>query len=108
LKNLIKTAYKPLINRIEKFWKTFEIVWNKENKPYGLEIQTVRFGGLILRMKQCITILEDYIKGKTNLIDELEQELLDPEIENYKKPHDSAQCMYVETISANAYTHFRP
>ncbi len=108
LKNLIKTAYKPLLKRIEKFWDSFKYMWNKENKPYGLEIQTVRFGGVLLRMKQCISILEDYVKGKTSRIDELEQELLDPEIENYKKPHDSAQCMYVETISANAYTHFRP
>ena len=72
------------------------------------ETNAVRFGGVILRLKQCIEILESYIKGKTDRIDELEQKLLDPERENYDKPHDSAQCMYVEVVSANAYTHFRP
>jgi hypothetical protein len=108
LKNLIKTAYKPLIKRIEKWWDSFKYMWNKENKPFGLEIQTVRFGGVILRIKQCIEILEDYIKGKTNCIVELEQELLDPARENYNKPHDCDHNSYVNSISANAYTHFVP
>ena len=108
LKNLIKTAYKPLIKRVEKWWDSFKYMWNKENKPFGLEIQTVRFGGVILRLKQCIEIIEEYIKGKTNCIVELEQELLDPARENYNKPHDCDHNSYVNSISANAYTHFVP
>ncbi len=75
LKSLIK-EYKELCKRLERLHKTFYILWNKDNKPQGWEIQDVRLGGLIQRIKTCARRLKDYVNGKLERIDELEEELL--------------------------------
>ncbi len=76
LKKAIK-RYKILIRRLRKFYKLFKAQWNTDNKPIGFEIQTVRIGGVICRLSDCIERMNDYVKGKTKNISELETELLD-------------------------------
>lgn len=68
--------YKKLCGRLERFHESFYILWHRENKPQGWEIQDVRIGGLIQRIKTCSKRLEDYVNGELKKIDELEEELL--------------------------------
>lgn len=65
-----------LIERIKQFHKSFSYLWHKENKPHGFEIQDVRLGGLIMRLQTCHDRLNDYLIGKLDKIEELEETIL--------------------------------
>lgn len=76
LLGLANNEYKALERALEKFYKSFRAQWYKDNKPYGFEVQDIRLGGLIRRVRHCRERLIKYCAGKTGSIDELEQELL--------------------------------
>lgn len=63
--------------RIEKFYLAFRNAWMTEFKSFGFDIQDARIGGLLQRTLSVKMIVEDYIDGKTDKIEELETELLD-------------------------------
>lgn len=81
LRNIANSDYPLLIERINKFHKVFEEYWMNENKPFGLEIQSVRLGGLAMRLGSCQQRILDYCDGKFTKIEELEEEVL-PSIHN--------------------------
>lgn len=76
LKNLIKD-YKNVIKYLEKFIVSFGKMWMTDNKPFGLEVQEIRLGGLKQRLECCRGRLKEYLAGKITAIEELEIELLD-------------------------------
>lgn len=76
LKTLL-SDYNSVIIKAEKLYDSFKIAWDKENKPFGFEVQDARFGGLMLRLKHCKERLEDYICGNVKNIPELEEKLMD-------------------------------
>ena len=70
-----------IIRRVDEFYKTYKTLWFKENKPFGFEVQTARIGALKQRMADCKERLLDYISGRVDKIDELEETPL-PRCEN--------------------------
>lgn len=72
LKNIV-SDYSEMIDRTEEFYNVFRKQWYKENKPYGFEIQDIRLGGLIMRMKNCCNTIEEYLAGDIEKICELEE-----------------------------------
>lgn len=75
LKGLIK-EYTLLEKRLEVFYKAFRSFWFQENKAFGWEIQDVRLGGLITRVRCCKERLQAYLHGKIEKIEELEEKIL--------------------------------
>lgn len=75
LKNIVGD-YSEMIDRTEEFYNVFRKQWYRENKPYGFEIQDIRLGGLIMRMKNCCNTIEEYLAGDIPVICELEEETL--------------------------------
>lgn len=78
-----RVALKPFISecdemqvRIQEFYEKLKTLWFKENKPFGFEMQTLRIGGLLQRIKDCKERIQDYVSGKTQAIEELEEEIL--------------------------------
>lgn len=69
-------VYEELIIKIEKFYKSFERQWMIENKPFGFEVQDVRIGGLIMRIKHCKSVIEKYLNGEISKIEELEMPVM--------------------------------
>lgn len=69
--------YDVLISKIEKFYKSYRDVWFKENKPHGFDIQDIRIGGLIQRVKSCTDRLRQFADGEIEVIEELEEPSLD-------------------------------
>lgn len=49
----------------------------RDNKPFGFDVQDVRFGGLIQRIKSCEARLDKYLAGETESIPELEEKILE-------------------------------
>lgn len=72
LEELIKD-YKKMIKKCEEFYYSFRNRWYTENKPHGFDVQDIRIGGLIMRMKSCLDRLCDRKDGKIEKIPELEE-----------------------------------
>ena len=84
---LIKTAYDggnrealselrdSLIPDIEKrteaLMKVLRKQWMAENKPFGFDVQEIRFGGLLLRLREAREQIGEYLDGKIGEIPEL-------------------------------------
>ena len=103
LKNIANVVYHKLIKNLDKFIELFEYQWNKENKPFGLEIQQHRLGGLKQRLISCRKVLNDYLNGKITNIAELEEPVLPFKKEDKKidvTPHSVI-------ISANVTGHYQ-
>ena len=67
---------KMLEAKIETLYYNFKKLWFKENKPQGFDVQEMRFGGLLLRLRSCRERLEDYLVGDIKDIPELETNLM--------------------------------
>ena len=73
---LLLDDYEEAAKRIKQFGKSFRNLWLKEYKPYGWEMQLLRFGGLHARVLDCRERIEEYLDGKVERIPELEEEIL--------------------------------
>ena len=67
---------KMLEAKIETLYYNLKKLWFKENKPQGFDVQEMRFGGLLLRLRSCRERLEDYLVGDIKDIPELETNLM--------------------------------
>lgn len=76
LRELI-SEYTDLIKKLEAFHTAYEKLWHKVNKPHGFDIQDMRIGGVIQRIKSCMRRLVSYTDGEITKIPELEEEILD-------------------------------
>lgn len=76
MKELLRD-YDKLLTVLEDFYEAFEEQWMWENKPHGFDVQDIRIGGVIRRVKHCRNRVEQYVQGKITRIEELEEPLLD-------------------------------
>ena len=76
LKALAENEYARLGRLLDVFARAFEKQWMTDNKPHGFDVQDLRLGGLIRRTDACRRRLLDYVSGKLDRIDELEEALL--------------------------------
>jgi len=84
LRRLVDECYTPLLELIPRYLEAFRKCWNEENKPFGFDLQDIRIGGVLQRVKSCRARLIDYIEGLISEIPELAEELLGSEGINIK------------------------
>ena len=75
---LIENKLEPLKVTLAGTAKARRRIWSKECRAFGSEVLDHRFGAMLMRLEVTHEILTDYIQGKINRIDELEEERLDP------------------------------
>ena len=99
LKAVVKD-YAKAEKAIEAFYDAFKIVWFTENKPHGFDVQDLRLGGLLQRIRACKARIKDYLSGKIDSIPELEEELLP--YQNLEP--DGTLCMNIwqQNVTVNA------
>ena len=68
--------FEPLLKALETFQTTNEIQWLTECKPFGYEVLDGRLGFLKNRIITANKRVKDYLNGKIEKIEELEQEIL--------------------------------
>lgn len=103
LEEIANSVYPELIKRLKKFIASFKALWNKENKPFGLELHELRLGGLLLRLESCREVLLDYLGGKIDKIEELEAPVL-KFVENRDKTANLCWQSHITTFSATNMT----
>lgn len=69
--------YDKLLLLIEDFYTAYEKQWMWENKPHGFDIQDIRIGGLLMRIRHNKQRLLQYVNGDIDRIEELEEPALD-------------------------------
>ncbi len=75
LRRIAEEVYPVIIERINDFYYAFQKLWYTENKAFGFEIQDIRIGGVLLRLRSCRERLLAYVNGEADRIEELEAEL---------------------------------
>ena len=97
LERLAKNEYVQVAKRLEIFERAFEKQWFLDNKPQGFDVQEHRLGALLLRTNSCRRRLLDYVNGKIDRIDELEEPLLP-----FRNPEESAlinRTPFISTVN---------
>lgn len=97
----ITEEFPTLLYRVEQLHKCMETQWFTENKPFGYEVQDIRFGALESRIKTVERRLHAWLSGEIDRIEELEQERLhynfrlpmDPDISEYRWPEIVTGCI---------------
>lgn len=62
-----------LLEAVNEFYNAFKEQWMTDNKPQGFNVQDIRLGGLMQRIKHCKEMLLDFVNGKTEEIAEIEE-----------------------------------
>ena len=75
LQHLSKIA-KKIIDKIDEIITDFRNAWLSEKKPHGFDVIHIRLGGLKERMTEVIIRLDEYLSRKTDVIEELEEDIL--------------------------------
>ena len=76
LKHLAENEYLLVTKRIKAFSRAFEKQWMADNKPHGFDVQELRLGGLLYRTDSCRRRILDYVNGRIDRIEELDEKLL--------------------------------
>ena len=76
LVTIVDTEIPEIIARLEHFWLALRRQWLTENKSFGLDVQEIRLGAIRQRLLSAQLTLRDYLDGKVERIEELEQEQL--------------------------------
>ena len=76
LKRLAENEYVQVEKRINAYLRAFEKQWMTDNKPHGFDVQHLRLGGLLCRTDACRRRILDYVNGRLERIEELEEALL--------------------------------
>lgn len=77
MKVIVKKTLPLLSKRLDALYEAARVAWMKEKKPHGFDVQDLRLGGLICRVKNVTRLLEDWANGKAEIVPELEEKRLD-------------------------------
>ena len=65
-----------VIQKIQTLRKAHRAAWMQYNKPFGWEVHDIRYGGLAYRFETAKERINDYLDGKLEVIEELEEKRL--------------------------------
>ena len=65
-----------LLQKLKLFHAAHQNRWFLENKPHGFDVQDIRLGGIIQRIKSCRNRLAQFADGESDCILELEEPML--------------------------------
>jgi len=88
-----------LVELVEEVERTFRRQWLRRNKPFGLEVMQVRFGGLRQRYLEIGRLLREMVDGKRDSIPELDEGLSLPK-EALARLHASSRYHGLATASS--------
>lgn len=76
-----------LLNRVDVFYEDIRYQWMKENKPFGFDVISIRFGALKMRLEEARRRVEEYLEGTLSRLEELEEERLYYDVKTATNPN---------------------
>ena len=92
--NKLLCDLKKLPSLIDSFYKAFSYQWNREARPNGFDVEDLRIGALLKRLKTATEKVSGYLDGSIDKIDELGETLLCFMGHNKDYEIDLDQCEY--------------
>jgi len=94
---------KKLPARVEAFYRALRCQWERENRPFGFDVQDIRIGALQARIKTAIEKIGSYLSGRTPSVPELEVKLLDfmGHGDEYEQDFDQCEWRWRRMSSVN-------
>lgn len=77
LKDVAENRLPALAEYMKELIDTHRTLWNKYTKPYGFEVVRNHYAGVVADCYDVKATLEEYLSGKIDFIDQLEQERLE-------------------------------
>ncbi len=74
IKNTVDNVIPKLMNLYRRFMDIFQNITFESYKKNGFEQFHLRMGGILMRLEYASKVLDDFAQGKTNIIDEFENE----------------------------------
>ena len=94
------------ISKLNLFYKAFFELYLWENKPYGFEVQDIRIGGLIQRLKGIRLRINDFLDDKVDSIPELEEDFVKVFEINRDIPIQNMWCpTWEKIVTVNVISH---
>lgn len=81
-KNLANVVLPDLKEKYAKLKSLHKKLWYSTYKPFGFEVLSIRYGGIVSRIDDIIETISDYVDGIIPSIAELDEEKLDFKINN--------------------------
>lgn len=72
LSRLAMETLPELAGQVEALYQCVREQWLAENKSFGLEVLCIRYGGLKQRLLEAGRLIEDYLQGRRDRLEELE------------------------------------
>lgn len=91
LSNITEEEIPFIIEELNQFFRAFEKQWEKENIPFGFEVQCIRIGGLEKRLEYVKRQLKAFVSGEKDKIEELE---IKRKAFHYFKEEDASKLNY--------------
>jgi hexosaminidase len=76
LRSITDSVIPALIEQAGDLRKTHRHLWMETNKPLGWEVLDIRYGGMLARLDTTSQRIADFLEGRVEKIDELEQDRL--------------------------------
>lgn len=76
LQNVLNEKLPQLVKWYEELHMLHKKQWMEVYKPFGFEVLSFRYGGLVARVKDAADVIDQYLKGEIDKIDELEEEII--------------------------------
>lgn len=93
--------YLQISEDVEAFYVSYRAQWHAHHKSFGFEVQDIRLGGLVQRLRHCAQRLLDYAQHKTDAIEELEQSVL-PYHESWSR-HYQYEYRHRKLVTASVF-----
>lgn len=76
LRKIAEEVLPETARKMREFLRLFRALWMSEKKPHGFDVQDIRIGGAVTRIESAVERINEYLDGKIEKIDELEETLL--------------------------------
>ncbi len=100
LKTLAEEKIPETLALVGEFYEAFKTQWFKENSGWGFEVIDIRIGGLEERLRVAKAVLEQYLSGELDRIEELEQPRLPLSVK--KRVGDDLVCNSYAVIASGS------
>lgn len=106
LKRVATDALPAIAEAVRELRAAHRAQWLRMFKPFGWEVLDIRYGGVVNRLDTAATRLLDYVEGRIERIEELEQERLVYSATNRFNDKGAGWCSYYYRMaSPNVFFH---
>ncbi len=90
-------------SKVQSFYCAFYAQWQTENRPNGFDVQDLRIGALLQRLKTAERKIGDYLTGRADEVPELGEKLLCfmGHGEEFEKDFDQCEYRWLRMTSVN-------